>query len=324
MNIPVPAPIPAISATLRHDPISHYHWLELAERCSDEDRAELKRAGWRWSRYREQWYTNRRYYAIPAGFTVTDAGKCDYASERAERLEERAGKHYTRYQERHEKAHVRASMIPFGQPILVGHHSERRHRRDLDRIHNDYGKAFAELEASNDLKGKAAASTRHQAHKQTAPAMARRLERLNVEKRQLQRNLDGITPQYRAAHKAGEENISAYQQRLQWRMDTVRAEIAELEQAIEDAGGLLADHTEVHPGDLVNLRGYTVRVTRVNPKSYSGVIVMPENRGLNGWKGKWDRTDFRGIVRRADEPPTAAEVINEQNQTSQQGEEPDK
>ena len=27
-----------------------------------------------------------------------------------------------------------ASGIPFGQPVLVGHHSERRHRRDLARI----------------------------------------------------------------------------------------------------------------------------------------------------------------------------------------------
>lgn len=26
------------------------------------------------------------------------------------------------------------SMIPFGQPILVGHHSEKRHRRDIARI----------------------------------------------------------------------------------------------------------------------------------------------------------------------------------------------
>lgn len=320
MNIPTPAPMShQITATLRHDPISHYHWLELAERCSDEARAELKRAGWRWSRYREQWYTNRRYYTIPATFTVTDAVKCDYSSERAERLEERAGKHYTAYETKHAQAHARASMIPFGQPILQGHYSQRRDERNRDRIHNMYGKAFAELDESNRLQGKAAASARHQAHKQTAPAMARRLERLNVEKRQLQRIMDGLTKRYEAG-----EDVSAYQQQLQGRMDTVRAEIAELEQAIEDAGGLLADHTEVHKGDLVNLRGYTVRVTRVNPKSYSGVIVMPENRGLNGWKGKWDRTDFRGIVRRADDPPTLAEILAEQNQPNQQGEEPGK
>jgi len=30
-----------------------------------------------------------------------------------------------------------ADSIPFGQPILVGHHSERHARRDRERIHND-------------------------------------------------------------------------------------------------------------------------------------------------------------------------------------------
>jgi hypothetical protein len=35
-----------------------------------------------------------------------------------------------------------SSFIPLGQPILVGHHSERRHRRDLDRIHKKMGQGI--------------------------------------------------------------------------------------------------------------------------------------------------------------------------------------
>ena len=34
-----------------------------------------------------------------------------------------------------------ADGIPFGQPILVGHHSERRARRDQDRIHSGFERA---------------------------------------------------------------------------------------------------------------------------------------------------------------------------------------
>lgn len=34
------------------------------------------------------------------------------------------------------RASAIGSMIPMGQPILVGHHSERRHRRDIERIDN--------------------------------------------------------------------------------------------------------------------------------------------------------------------------------------------
>lgn len=72
-------------------------------------------------------------------------------------FEERKERKIERYQERTEKATYRskthyknhdrmASFIPFGQPILVGHHSENRHRRDLDKIHNEMGKAIKEGE----------------------------------------------------------------------------------------------------------------------------------------------------------------------------------
>lgn len=36
-----------------------------------------------------------------------------------------------------------ASVIPFGQPILIGHPSEQRDRNYRDKIHNTFGKAFA-------------------------------------------------------------------------------------------------------------------------------------------------------------------------------------
>jgi len=38
-------------------------------------------------------------------------------------------------------ANVLAAAIPPGQPILIGHHSERRHRRDLEKIHNQMQKS---------------------------------------------------------------------------------------------------------------------------------------------------------------------------------------
>lgn len=35
-----------------------------------------------------------------------------------------------------------SSIIPFGQPVLVGHHSEGRHRRDIERIQNNFSKSI--------------------------------------------------------------------------------------------------------------------------------------------------------------------------------------
>lgn len=48
----------------------------------------------------------------------------------------------------YEQSHRISEMIPFGQPILVGHHSEGRHRRDIDRIHNLMGKSIELKEKS--------------------------------------------------------------------------------------------------------------------------------------------------------------------------------
>jgi len=43
-------------------------------------------------------------------------------------------------------AHKIGDMIPPGQPILVGHHSEKRHRRDLGRIDSNMRKGIERLD----------------------------------------------------------------------------------------------------------------------------------------------------------------------------------
>lgn len=55
----------------------------------------------------------------------------------------------------HNRASEMASVIPLGQPILIGHHSERKHRNALDKIHNTHGKAFAAEDKANYYESKA-------------------------------------------------------------------------------------------------------------------------------------------------------------------------
>lgn len=72
-----------------------------------------------------------------------------------------------RYEERAEKARARAESadsaarrtldgIPMGQPILVGHHSERRHRRDLKRADGAMRRAHEESQKAAHYERKAA------------------------------------------------------------------------------------------------------------------------------------------------------------------------
>jgi hypothetical protein len=53
---------------------------------------------------------------------------------RAERFKQYAENAEERSRAAFNQADSIASCIPMGQPILVGHHSERRHRRDIERI----------------------------------------------------------------------------------------------------------------------------------------------------------------------------------------------
>lgn len=85
------------------------------------------------------------------------AGRIDYAErqeqkkeryqERVEQAEQRSQAHY----ENHSKI---ASVIPMGQPILIGHHSEKRHRKDLERIDNEMRKSIQESEKADYYRNK--------------------------------------------------------------------------------------------------------------------------------------------------------------------------
>ena len=71
---------------------------------------------------------------------------------RRERLE-RAIARLRREGEQHLKAaREKSESIPFGQPILVGHYSEKRHRRDLEKIDSNHRKGHEKLELANKLE----------------------------------------------------------------------------------------------------------------------------------------------------------------------------
>lgn len=55
----------------------------------------------------------------------------------------------------YKKSHSIVENIPLGQPILVGHHSEARHRRDLDNSWRAMGKSVEMTEKANQHESKA-------------------------------------------------------------------------------------------------------------------------------------------------------------------------
>lgn len=74
---------------------------------------------------------------------------------RRRRLQAAAEKQAQEAEARLNRAHAIGGMIPFGQPILVGHHSERHHRRDLERIDTNMRKGLDAHAAAEDLQHRA-------------------------------------------------------------------------------------------------------------------------------------------------------------------------
>lgn len=62
-----------------------------------------------------------------------------------------------------------ADMIPFGQPILVGHHSEGRHRRDLARIDRRMGQAVEGWREAERERGLSTAAAQRVARAEAGP-----------------------------------------------------------------------------------------------------------------------------------------------------------
>ena len=70
----------------------------------------------------------------------TKATYQDDIEAKKDRLTERAEKKAAQSDEAYKRSHKQVEGIVFGQPILVGHHSEKRHRRDLQKSWDLMGK----------------------------------------------------------------------------------------------------------------------------------------------------------------------------------------
>jgi hypothetical protein len=74
-----------------------------------------------------------------------------------ERLLNAAAKASREAQTTRARAREMASVIPFGQPVLLDHYSAKRDLRYRDRIHSTFGKSFALQDKASHLERKAAA-----------------------------------------------------------------------------------------------------------------------------------------------------------------------
>ncbi|MYR55029.1 DUF3560 domain-containing protein [Streptomyces sp. SID625] len=223
----------------------------------------------------DRWRINRAATALrEAGWEVTveideeqrrsfaeaEAERLERAEERAERFGDRAGQAAARSDARHKAALGALDGIEPGQPILVGHHSERHHRRAIGRSDNHMRKSIEEQDKARYNADRAEAAAQYEARRYDPNRTRRRLEKLGAELRQQER--------WRDERLAVGRDAGRYERRI----EDLREEIAAWEKVVEQArqdGVKLWEADDFAPGDFALYSGTWYQVKRVNPKTLS-------------------------------------------------------
>jgi hypothetical protein len=266
-------------ATLSHDADTGRLWLEFPAKPDAATIAALKAGGWRWGSFRKAWYHPSRFGKVPAGVQYEEGGEVAYAAERADRLEGRAEAAEARSDAAFARAHQIADGIPFGQPILVGHHSERHARRDVERIHGAMSKGCEEQRKAERLAQAAAGSARAQAARHDPGAIGRRIAKMEKELAKIESRLAAPRDEsgtawaleLRSGHKPSAEEVA--QAISDWRAEAervagiLRQDLSRAREELDAAGGIPADSMNLKPGDVVRVKGHVAKVVRVNRKT---------------------------------------------------------
>lgn len=111
------------------------------------------------------------------------------AEERADRFGDYSDKRAGDADRAHQAVKEITDYIPPGQPILIGHHSERRARKDAERIENGMRKAVKMWETSQYWERRARGAIRAAKYKERPDVRARRIKGLEADRRKQERNI---------------------------------------------------------------------------------------------------------------------------------------
>lgn len=112
-----------------------------------------------------------------------DTSLVERAGERAERFEGYQEKRADDADRAHAAVAAIADNIPLGQPILVGHHSEKRARKDAERIRSGMRKAVNLWKTSQYWERRAAGALRFAKYKENPAVRHRRIKGLEADRR---------------------------------------------------------------------------------------------------------------------------------------------
>ncbi|MDN4572058.1 methyltransferase type 11 [Pandoraea cepalis] len=116
-----------------------------------------------------------------------DRTMMDRAEERSDRFEGYKESRESDYRAAREQVASITEHIPFGQPILVGHHSERRARKDQERIQRATERAVNMWDTAEYWQRRARSAVLHAEYKERPDVRYRRIKTIEADKRKAER-----------------------------------------------------------------------------------------------------------------------------------------
>jgi len=277
--------------------------VKFEEKPDKETLSKLKDAGFRYEPKSKVWraswtYEREKLVKDIAGEIETIEKGTNYAKlvqkhlKLAEKYEKEAKYHYDRYE-------GIKSAIPMGQPILVGHYSEKSHRRDLERM-DKHLKKYLELKEKAEYHKERAEYYAKLAFEGEKPeTVYNRIKRLESEKRRLERELayieiekkkgKGCLRKY-GVYTDDEDRIKTMLQRTTERLESEKKKFKVLtgktfeevdkerkeeakRRAVEKRKRKVELPFELKKGDIVDSPFGKAKVVKINPKT---VVVEKE------------------------------------------------
>jgi hypothetical protein len=188
-----PQPMSTMIYTATYSPEDNKLRLSASSRLDDETYSRVKAAGFRWAPKQEifvapMWTPERAALCEELAGEIgdEDTSLVERAEIRADRFDDYSDKRAKDSERAREQVNRIADGIPMGQPILVGHHSERHARKDAQRIENGMRKSVKMWETSKYWTSRAAGALRHAKYKELPAVRARRIKGLIADERKLQ------------------------------------------------------------------------------------------------------------------------------------------
>ena len=182
--------------TATYSPEDNKLRLYSAGRLDEAEFARVKAHGFKWAPRQElfvapMWTPEREDLLLELCGEIgdEDTSLVDRAEERAERFEWYSESRAADAESARKTVASIADNIPFGQPILVGHHSEKHARRDAERIENGMRRAVKAWETAKYWTQRAAGAVAAAKYKERPDVRARRIKGIEADKRKMERNL---------------------------------------------------------------------------------------------------------------------------------------